>query len=197
MLHYIKGQITMKFVGGVVLEAGGLGYEVHLADYSSIYLIKEGEIALVYTAMIVREDDINIYGFGERDSLSLFRKLIGISGVGAKAAMSVLSAMPLAELKQAIVFEDAVSLTRANGIGKKTAQRIVLELKDKLDTVGSLPVGVSSAEGILSTDEKATAVNALTSLGYSKGEAVNALATILDNDLTAEEYIKLALKKLF
>jgi len=197
MLHYIKGQITMKFVGGVVLEAGGLGYEVHLADNSSIYLIKEGEIALVYTAMIVREDDINIYGFGERDSLSLFRKLIGISGVGAKAAMSVLSAMPLAELKQAIVFEDAVSLTRANGIGKKTAQRIVLELKDKLDTVGSLPVGVSSAEGILSTDEKATAVNALTSLGYSKGEAVNALATILDNDLTAEEYIKLALKKLF
>jgi len=197
MLHYIKGQITMKFVGGVVLEAGGLGYEVHLADNSSIYLIKEGEIALVYTAMIVREDDINIYGFGERDSLSLFRKLIGISGVGAKAAMSVLSAMPLAELKQAIVFEDAVSLTRANGIGKKTAQRIVLELKDKLDTVGSLPVGVSSAEGILSTDEKATAVNALTSLGYSKGEAVNALAAILDNDLTAEEYIKLALKKLF
>ena len=126
MLHYIKGQITMHIPGGVVIENNGLGYQLFVPENSSIYLSKEGETVLAYTAMIVREDDISLYGFGDKEALSMFNKLMTISGVGAKAALSVLSSMPLDEIKKAIIFDDHITLTKANGIGKKTAQRLSL-----------------------------------------------------------------------
>lgn len=191
MLHFIKGRIAEVLPGLAVLENGGIGYELHIPDNSAAYLAKPGDEIRFYTAMIVREDDISLYGFTERESLTLFRKLITVSGVGAKAALAVLSAMPLAELNRAIVFEDVAALTRANGIGKKTAQRIVLELKDKIDTVDtgfSVPDG-----GIVAGSAKDEAVSALIYLGYTKSEAMTALVGITDPDLTAEEYIRKAL----
>lgn len=197
MLHFIKGTLAMNFTGGVVIETGGLGYEIYVPDNSSVYLAKEGQQIMVFTAMIVREDDISIYGFGDKESLHLFRKLMTVNGVGAKAALSILSALPGQELQKAIVFEDAAALTKANGIGKKIAQRIVLELKDKLDAAGIIGSGAVLTEMQTSvSSEKGEAVNALMSLGYSKGEAVEALAAIEENDLTAPEYIKRALKRL-
>lgn len=193
MFHYIKGNVTMKYEGGVVIEANGIGYEINVPDNSPVYLKDSQDTVLVYTAMIVREDDVSIYGFMDKESLGLFRKLMTVSGVGAKAAMALLSAMPVSELKKAILFEDAVSLTKANGIGKKTAQRIVLELKDKVGTMGGLteisehtPVGGSKIE----------AADGLIALGYSKSEAMEFLAQITEEDLTAEEYIKRALRKI-
>jgi len=197
MLHYIKGQLTMKFDGGVVIEASGIGYEIFVPDNSPAYLAKDGDLLMLYTAMIVREDDVSVYGFSERESLQLFRKLMTVSGVGAKAALSVLSCMPLVELKKAIVFEDAKSLTMANGIGKKTAERIILELKDKLGNMGNISEAIQSADKIMKTDEKAEAVNALIALGYTKGEALSAMVNIADAGLSAEEYVKKALKQLF
>lgn len=197
MLHYIKGQLSMHIPGGVVIENNGLGYEVFVPENSSIYLSKEGETVLAYTAMIVREDDISLYGFGDKESLSMFNKLMTISGVGAKAALAVLSSMPLDEIKKAILFEDAVTLTKANGIGKKTAQRIVLELKDKIGSISGFEKSSDGIESVFVIDEKSEAANALISLGYTKGEAVSALANIDSKDLTAEEYIKQALKRLF
>lgn len=200
MLHYIKGNLAMKTENGVVVEAGGLGYEVTVPGNSSVYLAKEGEEITVFTAMIVREDAISLYGFGEKASLDTFNKLITVSGVGAKAAIAILSAMPLAEVHQAIVLEDARSLTRANGIGKKTAERIVLELKDKFGQLedASLPEGTMDTQnGEGAADGKTEAINALVALGYTKGEAVNALAAVKEKDLTVEEYIKQALKRLF
>lgn len=144
-----------------------------------------------YTAMIVREDDISLYGFTERDSLSMFRKLMTVSGVGAKAALAVLSAMPLSELSRAIVFEDVAALTRANGIGKKTAQRIVLDLKEKIDVTET---GVSVPDtDVAAGSAKEEAIHALIYLGYTKSEAMTAMIGITDPDLTAEEYIKKAL----
>ena len=122
----------MKMASEIVVEAGGLGYEITVPANSSVYLAHEGEPVTVYTAMMVREDDVSLYGFGDKNELDTFRKLITVSGVGAKAAIAILSAMPLHEVHQAIILEDAKSLTRANGIGKKTAERIVLELKDKV-----------------------------------------------------------------
>jgi len=196
MLHFIKGKLAMHFAGGVVIETGGLGYEVYVPDNSSVYLAKEGDIIMVYTAMIVREDDISIYGFADKESLTLFRKLMTVNGVGAKAALSILSALPAGELQKAIVYEDAAALTKANGIGKKIAQRIVLELKDKLDAAGVITGGTLEIPTMGSTSEKGEAVNALIALGYSKGEAVEALAGIPENDLKVEEYIKRALKRL-
>jgi len=152
---------------------------------------------MLYTAMIVREDDVSLYGFSEKESLQLFRKLMTVSGVGAKAGLAVLSCMPLSELKKAIVFEDAKSLTMANGIGKKTAERIILELKDKLGNIGTLSEAMASADQIMSADEKAEAVNALIALGYTKGEALSAMVSIEETGLSAEEYVKKALKKLY
>lgn len=200
MLHYIKGKLAMKQETGIVVEAGGLGYEISVPGNSRLYLAAEGEELTVFTAMIVREDDISLYGFYDKSELDTFRKLITVSGVGAKAALAMLSAMPLAELHQAIVFEDAKALTRANGIGKKTAERIVLELKDKFGEIETvqLPEGADSVmieQG--EADPRTEAVEALINLGYTKGEAMNAMAAVKETELTAEEYIKQALKQLF
>lgn len=200
MLHYMKGILTLKLETGIVVEAGGLGYELSVPGNSRLYLAAEGQEVTVYTAMIVREDDISLYGFSDKAELDTFRKLITVSGVGAKAAIAILSAMPLAEIHQAITFEDAKTLTRANGIGKKTAERIVLELKDKFGQIEAvqLPEGMDHVipqSG--AADPKTEAIEALINLGYSKGEAVNAIASVQGTDLTAEEYIKQALKQLF
>lgn len=199
MLHFIKGRLAMQFPGGVVIEAGGLGYEVYVPDNSSVYLAKEGQEIMVYTAMIIREDDVSIYGFADKDSLRLFRMLMTVNGVGAKAALAVLSALSAAELQKAVMYEDVTALTRANGIGKKTAQRIVLELKDKIDATAV--VSGDTAAVIIpdgnTTDSRNEAVNALIALGYSKSESIEALCSVEEQNLTVEEYIKKALKKLF
>ncbi len=191
MFHYIKGNVTMKFDGGVVIEAGGIGYEVFVPDNSSLSLADAKETVLVYTAMIVREDDVSIYGFHDREALDLFRKLMTVNGVGAKAALAILSSMPVGEIKKAIVFDDAAALTKANGIGKKIAQRITLELKEKLGAVGGL---AEAAEKAVAESGKTEAAGGLISLGYSRSEAMSALAGIPDEGLTTEEYIKRALK---
>ena len=147
--------------------------------------------------MAVKEDDVALYGFEDEWSLDIFKKLISVSGIGAKAGLAVLSAMSAEEIKKAIIFEDADMLTRAQGIGKKSAQRIVLELKDKLGSPGEngYPQGVA-AGGILGDNEKEEALNAMIALGYSRSEAAKAMAGIKEKDLTAEEYIRIALKKL-
>jgi Holliday junction DNA helicase RuvA len=191
MFHYIKGNITMKFEGGVVIETGGIGYEVYVPDNSALYLADSRETVLIYTVMIVREDDVSIYGFHDKESLDLFRKLITVNGVGAKAAMAILSSMPASEVKKAIIFDDAATLTKANGIGKKIAQRITLELKDKLGTAGGLTEAV---EKIVTDSAKTEAINGLISLGYSRSEAVSVMTGITEEDLSVEEYIKRALK---
>lgn len=191
MFHYIKGNITMKFEGGVVIETGGIGYEVFVPDNSALYLADSRETVLIYTVMIVREDDVSIYGFHDKESLDLFRKLITVNGVGAKAAMAILSSMPASEVKKAIIFDDAATLTKANGIGKKIAQRITLELKDKLGTAGGLTEAV---EKIVTDSAKTEAINGLISLGYSRSEAVSVMTGITEEDLSVEEYIKRALK---
>ncbi|MCL1983493.1 MAG: Holliday junction branch migration protein RuvA [Clostridiales bacterium] len=197
MIHFIKGQLAAKFDGGVVIEASGIGYEISVPDNSSAYHAKDGDLIMLYTAMIVREDDVSLYGFADKESLQVFRKLLTVSGVGAKAAVAVLSCMPLPDLKKAIVFEDAKALTMANGVGKKTAERIILELKDKLGGMGGVSEAVQGADKIMATDEKAEAVNALIALGYTKGEALSAMVNVADSGLRTEEYVKKALKQLF
>lgn len=194
MIHYIKGILAIKLDTGIVVETGGIGYDIAVPGNSSLYLRSEGDEVVCYTAMIVREDDVSLYGFADRESLELFRLLITVSGVGAKAAMSVLSALTSSQLRQAIAFEDDKVIATANGVGKKTAQRIVLELKDRVsaDNISSAQQQVSSA---VSDDTRSEAVKGLVSLGYTRAEAVNALAGT--EAATVEEYIKKALKNLF
>jgi Holliday junction DNA helicase RuvA len=182
----------MKYEGGIVLEtADGVGYQVFIPDNSTLYSKIGKSSVLVYTTMIVREDDISIYGFAEKQSLNMFQKLRTVNGVGAKAALSLLSVLPANEIKKAIIFDDPTPLTRASGVGKKIAQRIVLELKDKLGDMGELS---DLAGQVVSISGKAEAIVALQGLGYSRSEAVSALAGIDDESLTTEDYIKQALR---
>jgi len=203
MFHYIKGQLVLKIDGGVVIENNGIGYEIYVPDNSTVYLAKDGDMVMLYLYMAVKEDDVSLYGFSEKEGLELFKLLITVSGVGAKAAMAILSAMPANECKKAITFEDANMLTRANGIGKKTAQRIVLELKDKVEKLGVVAgIGGQAVEtpgiaGSMSAETRGEAVNALVALGYSRNEAMNAVNSVSEEDLTSEEYIKKALRQLF
>jgi Holliday junction DNA helicase RuvA len=200
MIYSIRGKLLAKLDGRAVIDAGGIGYEISVPDNCDVYLSREGEEVMVYTAMIVKEDDVSLCGFSDRESLSLFRKLLTVGGVGAKAAMSVLSAMPLSELKKAIVFGDAGMLTRANGIGKKSAERIILELKDKLELIaepGALAGARLSREmGAQEESPRAQAAEALIGLGYSRAEAFSAVAGVKDDGLGVEEYVKQALKRI-
>lgn len=202
MIHFIRGILEMKLPGMAIVETGGIGYEINIADNSTVYQRCEGEEVMLYTSMIVREDDVSLYGFANRDEMEMFNLLRTVSGVGAKASLAVLSAMPLNELKQAIAFSDAKSIQRANGIGKKTAERIVLDLKDKVGTVegdAAIPGGtefIDSVEGG-AVDNRTEAVNALIALGYSKSEAIGAIAKVKGEGLSTEDYIKQALKSLF
>ncbi len=204
MIYYVKGHVTYKLETSVVMEnSSGLGFEITVPSGSRLYMASPEEEVVCYTAMIVREDDMSLYGFDDRVGLELFKKLVTVNGVGSKAAMAILSALSAEELKQAIVYEDTAMLTRANGIGKKTAQRIVLDLKDK---IGSLAPGSSIATGESASSEgvdasssnmavRGEAINALMALGYSQPEAATAMQGITE-ELTVEECIKYALKNL-
>ena len=198
MIGFLRGILAEKGDGYLIIDVGGVGYLVNVPSNTSAYLRSEGEEVTLYTTMIVREDDMSLYGFSGKGELDAFKKLITVSGVGAKAGISILSSFTLEQLRQAIAFEDAKSLQKANGIGKKSAERIVLELKDKFSLDGQLPEGVESAGQVAApTSSRAEAVTALMALGYSRGEAMNALAGIEEQDLATEEYVKRALKNLF
>lgn len=201
MIGFIRGILAEKGNGYIIVDVGGIGYEIFVPANSGAYMAAEGSEIMVYTSMIVREDDVSLYGFSRKGELDAFKKLITVSGVGAKAAISILSAFTLEQLQQAIVFEDAKTLTKANGIGKKSAERIVLELKDKFSAEGH-DGSMHTSETLMTSDGgaatgRAEAVSALIELGYSRGEATSALASIKETDLSAEEYIRLALKNLF
>ena len=199
MIGFLRGILAEKGDGFIIVDVGGVGYFVNVPANISAYRKAEGEEVTVHTAMIVREDDISLYGFSSRGELEAFRKLITVSGIGAKAGISILSAFTLDQLKQAIAFEDAKSLQKANGIGKKTAERIVLELKDKFTMDGvAAAEDMPGKEGAAApAGGRAEAVNALMALGYSRAEAMSAVSTVKEQDLTTEEYIKKALKNLF
>ena len=195
MLHYIKGVITETMPGMVCIENNGIGYEVHVPETSRAYLTQEGEVIILYTAMMVREDDISLYGFTEKEALGMFRLLQTVQGVGSKAAMAILSALSLRDLKRAIAFEDVGAITKANGVGKKTAQMVVVKLKDKVGDISDLdlPEG-APMPSLVPGSNKDEAVSALMALGFSKSEAMASLAGVTDEGLTTQEYIKLALR---
>lgn len=201
MIGFVRGVLFEKGDGYVTVDAGGIGYVIYVPANSGAYLLSEGDEVMLYTAMIVREDDMSLYGFSRKGELDAFRKLITVNGVGAKAGIAIMSAFTLEQLQQAIAFEDTKALTKANGIGKKTAERIVLELRDKFSAMvqdgdeGQQDYGNSAVSPAAGGREEA--LNALMALGYSRAEAAGAMSHIKEQGLTVEEYIKLALKKLF
>jgi Holliday junction DNA helicase RuvA len=196
MIRYLQGILAEKDIGAVVIDLGGIGYEVHVPTNSAMFLRESGDEVKVYTYMQVREDDMSLFGFASESELTLFRQLISVNSVGAKGALAILSSAPVSEIKKAIVFEDVDMITRANGIGKKTAQKVVLELKDKMGEIaaerGDSITGTEAA-AVMDDDNRSAAIDALTGLGFTRSEAAEALIGA-DKDLEIEEYIKIGLK---
>lgn len=193
MIHYIKGYVSRILPGKIILENNGMGFEINVTDNLAADLAKSSDMVTVYTFMAVAEDDISLYGFSDEESLSLFKLLTSVSGVGNKVALAILSKLSVSELKRAIVFEDADSIAKAKGVGKKTAAKLVLELKDKIDDIDVSEADLRNSDA-RSGSAKSEAIMALQSLGYSRSEAMSALVGVNDDTLTTEEYIKIALR---
>ncbi|MBR5228921.1 MAG: Holliday junction branch migration protein RuvA [Firmicutes bacterium] len=205
MIHYIKGRVTEVFDDMIVIENNGIGYEMTVPSSSALYIASSDTVVTAYTAMVVREDDVSLYGFDDRESLRMFRMLQKVNGIGAKAAVAILSALTVTDIKKAIVFNDPDTIARAKGVGKKTAQKVVLELKDSIDadSLSGSPAGVagvqSAASGRGDSGEITAisdAIDALVMLGYTKSDASEAIAASGLDHASAEDYIKAALKKL-
>lgn len=197
MFYYISGKAALKGDNFVVVDAGGVGYKVYTSILDLERINTEADIKM-FTYTYIREDMFDIYGFLTENELSMFEKLLTVSGVGPKAAMSVLSVAPADKIALAIVTGDTALIKKANGVGPKAASRIVLELKDKLSNSdiasdGANDVITSAVVGGFGATNEAT--EALTTLGYSLAEAKNALSGI-DMTQDIELIIKQALMKL-
>lgn len=198
MIRHIRGQYLYYESGAIVVEtSGGIGFRVNVSDTSSLLAAREGDEISVYTYMQVKEDGMALYGFADTEALALFEQLITVKGVGPKAGLAIMSVGSPNQIKAVIAAGDAASIAMAQGIGKKTAERVILELKDK---VSALPLdGADLSSGIApaavpGSGERGEAVVALTTLGYSKREAEAAIASVTDEGLSAEEYVKKSLK---
>lgn len=199
MIRYIKGNLIHKEDSSAIIENNGIGYKINLPMSSKVYLKSRGDEVEVFTSMIVREDDISLYGFSNMEELKIFEQLITVNGVGSKAAMSIFSTLSAKDIQMAISMEDALPLTKASGIGKKTAQRIVLDLKDKMSHIDATTFNDNdssdTSQSALSSSNlnKNEALLALETMGFIKGDILGVLKTI-DEDLSVEEYIKRVLK---
>ena len=201
MISYVKGTLTEKMEDSVIVEAGGIGYQVFVPVSVVSELPKIGEIVKIYTYFCVREDSMSLYGFLSRGDMEMFRQLIGVNGVGPKSALGILSALKPDVLRLAVISGDVKALSKAPGVGSKTAQRIILDLKDKVHAEDILEgVGENSAAAVELSGVNAVgkeAVDALTALGYSASEAAGAVrkAAVTDS-MTSEDVLKAALKHL-
>ncbi|MTK11687.1 MAG: Holliday junction branch migration protein RuvA [Clostridiaceae bacterium] len=193
MYEYIKGTYVGMNKDYIVVENSGIGYKIHTSGSTLAKLPKNGEDALLYLQQIVREDFIGLYGFLTKEELDMFKLLLTISGVGAKAALSLLSISNVSNLKYAILSGDEKTITKAQGVGKKMAQRIILELKDKIMPNELLSL---DSKDIITEENKenvSEALEALIALGYSEKEAQKALEPV-DKKESLENIIKSSLK---
>ena len=197
MIAYIKGTVEQITDQSVVLENNHIGYIIGASAATLSRLPQKGELTQLFTYMQVREDDISLFGFLSQEEINLFRLLITISGIGAKVALAILGLMSPEQIITAIVSQDSVAFSKVPGVGKKTAQRITLELQDKIKRISGFgAVDSSLSPSTLSTGEKQDAIDALLALGYSRSESLKAVLSIATEDHTAEQIIRLALKKL-
>lgn len=203
MISYVRGILAEKFEDSVVVEAGGLGYRIFVPVSVLSELPKLGDTVKIYTYYSVKEDSVSLFGFLTRQDLEMFRMLIGVNGVGPKSALGVLSVLSPDTLRLAIISGDAKAISKAPGIGSKTAQRIILDLKDKVKAEDILYGGNEMVSGggameISGVGEVGKeAVEALTALGYSASEATGAVRRVtITETMTAEDVLKASLKHL-
>lgn len=203
MINYIIGEIAYIEENRIVVESNSMGFQIYV-PLNVVQRSAVGEKVKIFTYMSVKEDDISLYGFRSMDDLKIFKLLIGVNGVGPKAALGVLSALSADELRFAVLADDAAAISKAPGIGKKTAQKLILELKDKfhlqdafeqkLQNKGGESASIPSQQSQEAIQE---AVQALMALGYSSSESLGAVRAVNGADgLSTEQILKMALKHL-
>ncbi len=194
MISYISGILKYKGADFVIVENGGIGFRIFAsADTVSRLPASENEVRL-YTHMNVREDDISLFGFMTMEELNMFDRLITVKGVGPKGATALLASLSPAEISLAVITDDIKTLSSGHGIGKKTAQQIILDLKGRIETKEA--EGASVVGAAVKNSEKAEAEEALLALGFAVNEAQKALDAVYDENLTVSELIGRALKLL-
>lgn len=198
MYAYFKGKIAVKEPDLVIIEVAGIGYNIRISSGTASLLPPVGEEAKLYTYTAVREDAIALYGFLTKDDLDIFKLLIGVNGIGPKGGQSILSVMSPDELRFAILSGDAKMIAKAPGIGAKTAQRIILDMRDKVSLEDTLHTGEEEIRVDPSvSDVLREAVEALTALGYGVTEATRAVKAVKDAEqMTVEDILKASLKHL-
>ncbi|MGM9613796.1 MAG: Holliday junction branch migration protein RuvA [Butyricicoccus sp.] len=200
MFYYVEGRVAVLEQGLAVIDCGGVGYACHTSQ-NTVGALKTGKTARLYTYLYVREGAVDLFGFADQEELNCFKMLLSVSGVGPKAALAILSVAPPSQLALAIITEDAKLLTQAPGIGKKIAQRIVLELRDKMSK-GQLEGAAGRAAEAIAVPAAGTvnhvqeAVAALMVLGYTQAEAFMAMEGLETAGMEAEDIIRHCLKKL-
>lgn len=205
MIGFIRGTVAEVSGNRAIIDNNGIGYEVLITSGAAGQLsFADGEVTL-YTVLSLKDEVLSLFGFLEKDELALFKLLITVSGIGPKGALSILSSMSVSDICFAIVSEDAKQLATAPGIGKKTAEKAIIELKDKLGSIntgsnisatGLVEGSHGPAKGSRAESTRKDAVAALTSLGFSPSEASKAVASVeIKEDSDIEEVIRLALKR--
>lgn len=194
MFSYIKGNLEVKNLNYVVIDVNGIGFKIFMSETAIQRLEETGNTVKIYTHMNVKEDDLSLYGFITNEELRMFELLIGVSGVGAKSAISMLSSITPSKFALAVISNDVKTLTKIPGIGPKSAQRIILELKDKLKTEEAIQTNnIELKTSIVENNKLEEAVQALKVLGYTRQEIESVLAKIEVNTLTVEDIIRKAL----
>lgn len=199
MFYSLTGKLVHMEPGIVAVECGGVAFKCSTSMHTQKNMPRIGEVTTVFTHLNVREDALDLFGFSSKNELNCFKMLTGISGVGPKVALAILSEMPPEAVAMSAAAGDSKSFTRANGVGPKLAQRIVLELKDKVKKMaisgGDMQISAGDT-GVVSASKNAEqAVQALCVLGYTQSEAAEVVAK-LDSALSTEELIRLALKSM-
>ena len=193
MIGSLRGQLILKQAPQIVVECGGVGYEVEMPMSTFLDLPEAGSDLFLYTHLVVREDAQILYGFTTTDDRLLFRTLLKVNRVGAKMALGVLSAMTTNDFRRCVEYEDTTTLSKIPGVGKKTAERLIIEMRDRIDK--TLPATAGAKPASAEASARGEAFEALVSLGYKPNE-VNKLIGKLDTDtLSAEDIIRQALKQ--
>ena len=192
MLAYIKGSLEMKNKNYIVIDVGGLGYKIFMSENAINSLGEIGEIIKVHTYYRVREDDISIFGFKTQEELRMFEVLLSVSGVGAKSALVMLSCIQPSDFAIAVISNDVKVLTQIPGIGAKSAQRIILELKDKMKKENSVTKtkNLKVKEAVVDSNKVNEAISALQVLGYNKKEIEKVFMKLDKKDLSTEDLIR-------
>lgn len=202
MISYIRGKLVAVEKEKVIIDVGGVGYGIFMPESAIGLLPQMGNEVKLHTYLNVREDAMQLFGFLTRDDLEIFKLLIGVSGIGPKGGLSILSKLTADDLRFAIMSGDSKAISAAPGIGKKTAEKVIIELKDKLDIEQILNPSDSETKSAIKMDSSANevqseAVQALVALGYGSTESLKAVNKVNSENMTVEEVLKQALKNLF